>query len=608
MIKENPNLYYTTPVYHMPIDDTGSAVEYIEAERTVVPDTTQQIIEVNAQHLVGQVVVEPIPNEYVNVLDATAEENSQVADGYIAYGKNGVRLVGTMTPSGSAIDFSDLDYTDEAVPGYYVSAVNETDGIIEVSREALPEIPEVPTNISSFTNDAGYIDPTSLPTRGVAAGFSTSADIGTLQGEIDDIVSTIENLDLTISEEDKADIIAEVEASIEPPVMDETTKAEIIAQVTEGLDIPDSTSDLINDSGFITSADLPEVPTKVSDLTNDLHFIGADSDIEELVFDGTYNKVTNKAATESTVSDAIAALDIPDSTSDLTNDSGFATTTYVDEAIAAIPSGGGSAVNPTTTREQDSGIGGYILYSGYSATRENDSLFKTRDFSVSNVGTTTTLYIGNATDGSQNQVGTVALQGAADQTASYYNTVNTATLSRNVINTLPASSGTILTSATTSVTPVLNSGTKIATIKVNNVDTDIFAPEGSANITKVSELTNDAGYITANDVPSVGIMAIPITYDANTETYVSPFTTLNISRFDFPIVSYENRYYYLDSIDDTDSLMTFINPQYLVYHIADRDLGDGYIYGFTIGASYDSLTGNPIEVITPLLHAGNPSV
>ena len=166
MIKENPNLYYTTPVYHMPIDDTGSAVEYIEAERTVVPDT--------AQHLIGQVVVEPIPNEYVNVLDATAEENSQVADGYIAYGKNGVRLVGTMTPSGSAIDFSDLDYTDEAIPGYYISAVNETDGIISVVREPLPEIPAA---VSDLDNDVGYITAEDVPEiAGVPTNISDLRD------------------------------------------------------------------------------------------------------------------------------------------------------------------------------------------------------------------------------------------------------------------------------------------------------------------------------------------------------------------------------------------------------------------------------------------------
>jgi hypothetical protein len=36
--------------------------------------------------------------------------------------------------------------------------------------------------------------------------------------------------------------------------------------------IPESTSDLVNDSGFITSAD---VPTKTSDLTNDSGFVNA---------------------------------------------------------------------------------------------------------------------------------------------------------------------------------------------------------------------------------------------------------------------------------------------------------------------------------------------
>lgn len=42
-------------------------------------------------------------------------------------------------------------------------------------------------------------------------------------------------------------------------------------------------------------------------------------------FDGTYNASTNKAATVSTVTDAIGALTIPTKTSDLTNDSGFMT-------------------------------------------------------------------------------------------------------------------------------------------------------------------------------------------------------------------------------------------------------------------------------------------
>lgn len=41
----------------------------------------------------------------------------------------------------------------------------------------------------------------------------------------------------------------------------------------DALGVPDSTSDLINDSGFITSADIPAIPTKTSDLQNDSGFI-----------------------------------------------------------------------------------------------------------------------------------------------------------------------------------------------------------------------------------------------------------------------------------------------------------------------------------------------
>lgn len=42
------------------------------------------------------------------------------------------------------------------------------------------------------------------------------------------------------------------------------------------LGVPDSTSDLINDSGFITADDIPPVPTKTSELENDSGFITAE--------------------------------------------------------------------------------------------------------------------------------------------------------------------------------------------------------------------------------------------------------------------------------------------------------------------------------------------
>jgi len=81
--------------------------------------------------------------------------------------------------------------------------------------------------------------------------------------------------------------------------------------------IPSKTSDLINDSGFLTSAN---IPTKTSDLTNDSGYITSSaltpyvlsSSLATVAATGDYDDLTNKPS-------------IPTATSDLTNDSGFIT-------------------------------------------------------------------------------------------------------------------------------------------------------------------------------------------------------------------------------------------------------------------------------------------
>jgi adhesin HecA-like repeat protein len=78
-------------------------------------------------------------------------------------------------------------------------------------------------------------------------------------------------------------------------------------------DIPTKTSDLHNDSGFITASD---VPTKTSELTNDSGFI-------------TASDVPTKTSELTNDSGFIIASDVPTKTSDLTNDSGFITASDV---------------------------------------------------------------------------------------------------------------------------------------------------------------------------------------------------------------------------------------------------------------------------------------
>lgn len=102
--------------------------------------------------------------------------------------------------------------------------------------------------------------------------------------------------------------------------------------------IPTATSDLINDSGFITETDIPPIPTKTSDLQNDSGFITS-ADIptktSQLTNDSGFitsvpvTSVNNKTGAVVLSASDVNALPsdttIPSKTSQLTNDSGYIT-------------------------------------------------------------------------------------------------------------------------------------------------------------------------------------------------------------------------------------------------------------------------------------------
>lgn len=90
--------------------------------------------------------------------------------------------------------------------------------------------------------------------------------------------------------------------------------------VTES-SIPTKISDLTNDSGYITEQNIPSIPSKTSDLTNDSGFITS-SDLP------TYPTVPSNVSSFNNDVGYITASDIPSipsKTSDLANDSGFIT-------------------------------------------------------------------------------------------------------------------------------------------------------------------------------------------------------------------------------------------------------------------------------------------
>ena len=94
--------------------------------------------------------------------------------------------------------------------------------------------------------------------------------------------------------------------------------------------VPTSVSAFTNDAGYLTShqdlssyATQSYVNTAVSNLVN-----GANASFD------TLKEIQDAMATDAELATAISNLSIPSTTSALTNDSGFATQTYVDTAIA----------------------------------------------------------------------------------------------------------------------------------------------------------------------------------------------------------------------------------------------------------------------------------
>ena len=107
---------------------------------------------------------------------------------------------------------SSLDYTDTAVTGSYVSAVNEADGKISVSRVALPDASSVSGDskvVIDVTQDKGAITATAANLTGVKLdGYAEAAATGDVASS-DTLGEALGKLQKTIHEMDKnADAVA----------------------------------------------------------------------------------------------------------------------------------------------------------------------------------------------------------------------------------------------------------------------------------------------------------------------------------------------------------------------------------------------------------------
>ena len=235
----------------------------------------------------------------------------------------------------------------DAETDYRTGYVNLTADDIGVDTSEFALRSELPTATSDLTNDSGFIDGSQVPSN-----------------ETDPTVPSW----------------------AKQPTKPTYTASEVHA-LPDSTVIPSATSQLVNDSGFITSA---SVPTATSDLVNDSGFIvGADVPSNET--DPTV-PAWAKASTKPTYTAAeVHALPdttvIPSSTSDLVNDSGFIVGADVpsNETDPTVPSWAKASSKPSYTASEVGALPDTTVIPSATSQLNNDSGFITSSALPTNV-------------------------------------------------------------------------------------------------------------------------------------------------------------------------------------------------------------------------------
>lgn len=219
----------------------------------------------------------------------------------------------------------------------------------------------IPTKTSDLTNDSGFITSADIP-PGAAASATTPKMDGTAAVGTENAFARGDHRHPTDTSRQAALSAVQLAA-----VNSGVTAAKV--QAWDGITVPTKTSDLTNDSGFLTVAPVTSVNGKVGVVNLNASDVGA----------------------------LPSSTAIPSATSDLTNDSGFITASSVPSASSTAPAMDGTAsagsstawargdhVHPHDTSKADKAttLAGYGITNAYTKTEVN-SLIPTVPTNVS---------------------------------------------------------------------------------------------------------------------------------------------------------------------------------------------------------------------------------
>ena len=326
------------------------------------------------------------------------------------------------------------------------SASDITSGLSSVATSGsysdLTNKPSIPSKTSDLTNDSGFItsvdwsDVNNKPSIPVIDPALNSTSTNGVQNKV-----------IKTALDGKADSSHTHVASDITSGLASVATSGSYADLNNKPSIPSKTSDLTNDSGFITSVDWSDVNNKPNIPT-----------VNNATLTIQRNGATVKTFTANASANVTADITVPTKTSDLTNDSNFVASTD----LASVAT------------------------SGSYADLSNKPTIPVIDSALSST----------STNGLQNKVIKTALDGKANSTHTHSASDITSGLAT------VATSGSYNDLSNKPTIPTVNNAT--LTIQKNGTTVKTFTANASSNVTanitvptKVSELDNDSNYLTS---------------------------------------------------------------------------------------------------------------
>ena len=395
----------------------------------------------------------------------------------------------------------------------------------------------VPTKTSDLTNDSGFLTTSTLPIATdsslgvvkIGSGINVAAD-----GTISAAVASLDWANITNKPTDVSywtnDAGYITSADLPTKTSDLTNDSDFVTSA----DVPTKTSDLTNDSGFITNSvsnlanyykksetytqgevnsllSAIAIPTKTSDLTNDSNFV-SDTDYATASKGGVIKVGSGLAITDGVLSttgggvadavewsnvlnkpsdvsywtnDAgyITSAALPTKTSDLTNDSGFLTSyTETDPIYSASPAAGITAADISSWNAKSDFSGSYNDLTDKPTIPTVNNATLTIQRNNTNVGT----FTANASSDKTINIAVPTTVAELSDASTYVTQNNLATQLANKQNVLTAGDHINITDNTIKAVDYVHSDNPVSTSQVTPVVTNDMIADGTITADKLA--------------------------------------------------------------------------------------------------------------------------